>query len=171
MDDDERFPDDYLERSMNLRFTYREEIGQDFVMTPMLMYRKTGKIQNQGFKYFSYRFSRPIPQDLKGKKRDYIQMYSGNSLLAPAEIFKENPFDEKIDFVYEDLDFTYNIHRSGIPIIVLKDLEIYHMERDKTLLEQARVGYEMQAYKKFKHRVIFVRKYGNLKQRMQFCLL
>ncbi|MBU0627291.1 hypothetical protein KKG31_00535 [Patescibacteria group bacterium] len=98
-------------------------------------------------------------------------MYSGNSLLAPAEILKEIKFDEKIDFVYEDLDFSYRIHKSGTPIIVLKDLEIYHMERDKTLLEQAWVGHELQAYKKSKHRIVFVRKHGNLTQRMQFYLL
>ncbi len=171
MDDDEQFPEDYLERSMNLRFKYRKEIGRDIVLTPTLMYRKTGEIQNQGFSYFSYRLSRPILQKLWEKKRDYIQMYSGNSLLALAETFKENPFDENIDFVYEDLDFTYNIHRAGIPIIVLKDLEIYHMEREKTLLEQARVGHELQAYKKSKHRIVFVRKYWNRTQRMQFYLL
>lgn len=98
-------------------------------------------------------------------------MYSGNSLLAPARIFKKIRFDEKIDFVYEDLDFTYRIHRAHIPLIVLRDLKIYHMERDKTLLEQARVGFAMQAYKKAKHRIVFVRKFATRIQRLQFYLL
>ena len=87
-------------------------------------------------------------------------MYSGNSLLAPARIFKKIQFDEKIDFVYEDLDFTYRIHKAHIPLIVLRDLKIYHMERDKTKLEQAWVGNPMQAYKKSKHRMLFVRKFA-----------
>ena len=64
MDDDERFPEDYLERSMNLRFKYREELGRDLVLTATLMYRKTGEIQNQGFSRFNYRLSRPIIQKL-----------------------------------------------------------------------------------------------------------
>jgi GT2 family glycosyltransferase len=98
-------------------------------------------------------------------------MYSGNSLLAPARIFQKIRFDEKIDFVYEDLDFTYRIHRAHIPLIVLRDLKIYHMERDKTLLEQARVGHELQAYKKAKHRIVFVKKHANLIQKLQFYLL
>ena len=80
-------------------------------------------------------------------------MYSGNSLLAPARMFKKILFDEKIDFVYEDLDFTYRITKANIPLIVLRDLKIYHMERDKTLLEMARVGHTLQAYKKAKHRI------------------
>jgi len=171
MDDDERFPENYLEQSLDLRFQYREELGKDFVLTPTLMYRKTGQIQNQGFVSFNFRFSRPIPQKLGKKERDYIEMYSGNSLLAPARIFKKIKFDEKIDFIYEDLDFTYRIHRAHIPIIVLRDLKIYHMERDKTLLEQARVGFAMQAYKKAKHRIVFVKKFATRIQKVQFYLL
>ena len=98
-------------------------------------------------------------------------MYSANSLLAPAHIFKEILFDERLDFVYEDLDFSYRIHRAGYPLIVLRDLRIYHMERDKTQLEHAWVGNEYSAYRKAKHRMIFVRKYGTFFQKMQFYLL
>jgi hypothetical protein len=47
MDDDEWFPENYLKQSLELRFEYREEVGKDFVLTPTLMYRKTGHIQNQ----------------------------------------------------------------------------------------------------------------------------
>lgn len=47
MDDDERFEDDYLEISLALRNDYREKLGKDFVLTPTLMYRKTGHIQSQ----------------------------------------------------------------------------------------------------------------------------
>jgi glycosyltransferase involved in cell wall biosynthesis len=47
MDDDEWFDEDYLQRSLDLRTKYRELVGKDFVLTPTLMYRKTGHIQNQ----------------------------------------------------------------------------------------------------------------------------
>jgi len=47
MDDDEFFPEEYLEQSLLLRHQYREDIQKDFVLTPTLMYRKTGEIQNQ----------------------------------------------------------------------------------------------------------------------------
>lgn len=171
MDDDEQFDDDYLEKSLALRTTYYKKLHKDFVLTPTLMYRKTWKIQNQWFAYFNYRLSRPIPQVLWDKKRDYVQMYSWNSLLAPAHIFKQIFFDEKLDFVYEDLDFSYRIHRAWYPIIVLRDLKIYHMERDKTRLEHARVGNEYTAYRKAKHRMLFVKKYGNIFQKIQFYLL
>jgi len=91
--------------------------------------------------------------------------------LAPAHIFKEILFDENIDFVYEDLDFTYRIHRAGYPLIVLRDLRIYHMERDKSPLEHARVANEYAAYRKAKHRMIFVKKYGTIFDKIKFYLL
>jgi len=98
-------------------------------------------------------------------------MYSGNSLFAPAYIFKNVLFDEELDFVYEDLDFSYRIHRVGYPIIVLRDLRIHHMEREKNKLEQARVGNEHAAYRKAKHRMLFVKKYGNMTDKIRFYLL
>jgi len=171
MDDDERFEEDYLERSLSFWDEYHALLKKDFVLTPTLMYRKTWQIQNQGFSRFNYRLSRPIPQILWHTPRDYIQMYSWNSLLAPAHIFKHNLFDENLDFVYEDLDFSYRIHHAGCPIIVLRDLRIYHMERDKTKLEQARVGNEYSAFRKAKHRMLFVKKYWTFFQKIQFYLL
>jgi len=171
MDDDERFEDDYLERSLALREHYHKILKKDFVLTPTLMYRKTWHIQNQGFLHFNYWLSRPIPQVLWTKERDYIQMYSGNSLLAPTYIFQDTLFDEKIDFIYEDLEFSYRIHCSGYPLIVLRDLRIYHMERDKTILEHARVANEYAAYRKAKHRMLFVKKYGSLTDKIKFYLL
>ncbi len=170
MDDDERFDNEYLHKNILLRKQYRAIIKKDFVLTPTLMYRKTEQIQNQWFSHFNYRLSRPIPKILWEKPWDYIQMYSWNSLFAPAHIFKETLFDEQLDFVYEDLDFTYRIHRAGYPIIVLRDLRIHHMEREKTILEHAWVGNEHAAYRKAKHRMLFVKKYGTLTDKIKFYL-
>ena len=41
MDDDERFDDDYIQKSMDYREKFRDIVGRDFVLTPTLMYRKT----------------------------------------------------------------------------------------------------------------------------------
>ncbi|MEI6119190.1 MAG: hypothetical protein WCP92_08580 [bacterium] len=45
------------------------------------------------------------------------------------------------------------------------------MERNKSKLEEARVGNEHAAYRKAKHRMLFVKKYGNILQKIQFYLL
>ncbi|MFZ2151203.1 MAG: hypothetical protein WAZ12_02445 [Candidatus Absconditicoccaceae bacterium] len=167
-DDDVIFENDYLKQSLDYRTSFRNEIGKDLVLTPTLMYRKTGQIQNQGFKRYIFRQSRPQINFLENKKYDFIQLYSGNSLLAPSSLFKQFKFDNDINFVAEDLDFTYTIHNAGYPIVVLADLKIYHMEREKTLLDQARVGNPVSAYQKGRNRVIFVRKHGNIGQKLIF---
>jgi hypothetical protein len=46
-DDDELFESDYLKRSFDLRNRQYQNIKKDFVLVPTLMFRKTGKIQNQ----------------------------------------------------------------------------------------------------------------------------
>lgn len=171
MDDDEWFEDDYLEKNISLRTKYKPIIKKDFILTPTLMYRKTWQIQNQGFSHFNYRLSRPTPQIVWNAPRKYVQMYSWNSLFAPAYIFKEVLFDEDLDFVYEDLDFSYRIYRAGYPIIVLRDFHICHMERNKSKLEEARVGNQHAAYRKAKHRMLFVKKYGKFTDKIKFYLL
>ena len=45
------------------------------------------------------------------------------------------------------------------------------MEREKNELEQARVGNEHAAYRKAKHRMLFVKKYGTIIDTIQFYLL
>ncbi len=171
MDDDEWFSDDYLVKYFQFRDIYRKRIWKDLVLCPTLMYRKSGTVQNYGFDHYDYRMSRPALAKMWDKERISVQMYSWNSLLAPAYIFKEHPFDERLDFVAEDLDFTRGITFAGIPIIVLRDLQICHMEREKNALENARVRNKYSAYRKAKHRRIYVQKYASFTDKIKFYLL
>ncbi|MDD3262423.1 MAG: glycosyltransferase [Candidatus Absconditabacteria bacterium] len=171
MDDDEDIHADYLTKTMEYRRKLKKTLGKDFVLTPTLMYRHTGEIQNQGFSYFNYRLSRPIGCVLGQREYARIQMYSGNSLFAPAYIFQENPMDERFDFIYEDLAYTQYLHSINYPIIVTKHIKIYHMERDKTKLDHAWVGNIYQAYRKSKHRILFIRKFATGRQLFQFYIL
>lgn len=177
-DDDELFDSDYLQKTFDIRNEIKNSntnststIGS-FILTPTLMFRKTGQIQNQGFDYYNFWTSRP--HAFKFKKNQniaQIQMYSGNSLFGLTKIFQEILFDERLDFVYEDLEFTYRLHKAGYPIFVSKDLLIYHMERDKNLLEQARVWNAFAGYRKAKHRMIFIKKNWSISDKIKFYLL
>lgn len=167
-DDDVVFDKHFLEESFSIRQTVRKKIKKDFVLTPTLMYRKTGIIQNQWFKKYNFLLSRPSINFLWNSKSSEIQMYSWNALLAPSYIFKQTLFDEQIAWISEDLDFTYRIHKAGYPLYVFRDIKVYHMERDKTYLEQARVGNEECAYQKSRNRILFVKKHGNLYQKIVF---
>lgn len=167
-DDDIIFDNDYLQKSLDYRNSFKTELGKDFVLTPTLMYKKTWQIQNQWFKRYIFRQSRPQINFLKEKKSDFIQLYSWNSLFAPSSLFKQFQFDIDINFVAEDLDFTYSMHKAWYPILVLSELKVYHMEREKTMLQQAWVWDPLSAYQKWKNRIIFVRKHWNIRQKILF---
>ena len=172
-DDDEILKPDYLEKSFEI---YNKILGEkgdlkEFVLIPKLMFRQTWKIQNEWFDYYNFWTSRPHSFHFKWEDFAQVQMFSGNSLFGPTKIFQEVLFDERFDFVYEDIDFTYRIHRAWYPIFISSELEIYHMERDKTLLENAWIGSEFQCYRKARHRMRFIKKNATKFQKFQFYLL
>ena len=172
-DDDEILKPDYLEKSFRIydKISNTKKEQKDFVLVPKLMFRQTWEIQNEWFDYYNFWISRPHSFHFKDEKFAQIQMFSGNSLFGPTKIFQEILFDEKFDFVYEDLEFTYRIHKAWYPIFITSELEIYHMERDKTPLEHARVWSEFAAYRKARHRMRFIRKNATKLQKIQFYLL
>ena len=196
-DDDEILKPDYLEKSFeiynvilnevlrsapaekNLKkdsssqssSEWQKQLKWEFILVPKLMFRQTWQIQNEWFDYYNFWTSRPHSFHFEWEKFAQIQMFSGNSLFGPTKIFKEILFDERFDFVYEDLEFTYRIHKAWYPIFISSELEIYHMERDKTLLENARIGSEFQCHRKARHRMRFIKKNATKIQKFQFYLL
>jgi GT2 family glycosyltransferase len=159
-------------KDSSLGSKWQKQSKWQFVLVPKLMFRQTWKIQNEWFDYYNFWTSRPHQFHFSdGQKFAQIQMYSWNSLFWPTKIFQEVLFDERFDFVYEDLEFTYRIHKAWHPIFISSELEIYHMERDKTLLEDAWIGSEFQCHRKARHRMRFVRKNATTIQKIQFYLL
>ncbi len=164
-DDDNLFEPDHLEKTFKIYENITKEINTpEIVLTGTLLYRRTWIIQNQGFKKYNYWMSRPVLNFLKNKQknkqRDTIQMYSGNGIFWPTYIFQETLYDEQLDFVAEDLDFTYRISKN-YPLVVHNDLKVYHMERKKKYLDRQRIGNPFSAYRKAKHRIIFAKKHAH----------
>jgi GT2 family glycosyltransferase len=91
--------------------------------------------------------------------------------LSSKLVFDTHPFDEYMAFVYEDVDATYRITRSGIPLIVSNKVHIKHMERDKTKIQQAFLATPESAYKKSKNRIIFAKKNYTSFQKAIFFLI
>ena len=172
-DDDEILKPDYLEKSFEIydKILNKKEVLKEFIIVPKLMFRQTWKIQNEWFDYYNFWTSRPHAFHFRWEKIAQIQMFSGNSLFGPTKIFQKVLFDERFDFVYEDLEFTYRIHKTWYPIFISSELEIYHMERDKTLLENAWIGSEFQCHRKARHRMRFIKKNATKLQKIQFYLL
>ena len=168
LDDDNKFDSHFLQSMIDYRESMKLRVGKDFLLWPTIMYRDSWKVVNQWFSSFNYFLSKPVLNYLWEKPYGYVDMYWGNSLYWPTHLFKKIWFDKRIDFVYEDLDFAYRATRSNIPILVVRDLKIYHFEVDKTPLQHAFVWDEKSAYRKAKHRFILVENSWKLHQKYLF---
>ncbi len=170
-DDDNTFDADYLAQTINLHDNYSQLYGKEVFITPSLMWRNTDKVQNQGFSGYNYRLARPIIHFL-APDEDFaeIKMFSGNGIFGKAELMKKVLYDEEIARIAEDLDFIYSIWKQGTPILVFKALKVRHQERDKTFLEEARIGTPKSAEQKIKNLFLWVKKHANWKQKLIFFL-
>jgi GT2 family glycosyltransferase len=98
-------------------------------------------------------------------------MFSGNGLLGSAQLFQKVQYDEQIARIAEDMDFTLSLHENGAKLFVFSDLCVRHYERDKTKLEQARIGSSEQAQQKAKNRFLFAYKHGNFWNKFAFLVV
>ncbi len=169
-DDDNEVTSDFLEKSLKKREEKTAETESECVILPSLYYRDTNQIQNQWFSYFDYWQSRPVLHLLNEKKEAQIQMFSGNWIFSKASTLKKAKYDEQIARISEDLDYTLSLHEKWIQLRVFSDLKVIHHERDKTRLEQARIGSYSQAKQKARNRFLFTKKHWNKNQFYQFYL-
>ena len=167
-DDDNEVESDFLEKCLKKREEKTSETKSECVILPSLYYRDTEQIQNQWFSHFNYRQSRPVLHLLNWKESEQIQMFSWNWIFSKASILRKAEYDEQIARISEDLDYTLSLHEQWIQLRVFSDLKVKHHERDKTRLEQARIGSYSQAKQKSRNRFLFTKKHWNKKQIYQF---
>lgn len=167
-DDDNEVEPNFLETCLKKRKEKTSETKSECVILPSLYYRDTNQIQNQWFSHFDYRQSRPVLYLLNWKKEAQIQMFSGNWIFSKASTLRKAKYDEQIARISEDLDYTLSLYEKWVQLRVFDDLQVIHHERDKTRLEQARIGSYSQAKQKARNRFLFTKKHWNQKQLFQF---
>ena len=104
-----------------------------------MKYKDTSLIQNQGFSSFLYWQARPQIHRNQEALYEEIQMFSGNGIFGKREVLQSVSYDENIARISEDIDYTLSLHEKGVKLFCIKDLGNRHYEREKTLLEQARI--------------------------------
>ena len=172
-DDDNRFDPDYIQKALDHYKTMRKYFQTEVIITPTLYYKHTTQIQNQGFSGYNYRLARPKIHFLKTEQKyAQIQMFSGNWVFWKAELLKSTLYDEQIARIAEDLDFTYRLQKSNkkAKILTFSDLKVYHFEREKTILEQARIWNPASAEQKIKNIFLRHKKHAHWIQLLIFIL-
>ena len=169
-DDDNEVESDFLEKCLKKRENLNWKDSWEYVILPSLYYRDTDQIQNQWFSHFDYWQSRPVLHLLNWKESERIQMFSWNWIFSKASTLRKAQYDEEIARISEDLDYTLSLHEQWIQLRVFADLKVKHHERDKTKLEQARIGSYSQAKQKARNWFLFTKKHWNKNQIYQFYL-
>lgn len=168
-DDDNAFDADYLEKALQYYERFSKQYQTEVLITPTLLRRTTDKIQNQGFSDYKYGQARPQIHFLKADQEfAEIKMFSGNGIFGKAEIMQNTLYDEQIAWIAEDLDFVYSIWEKGVKVLVFRDLQVRHHERDKSILEEARIGNPASAQQKIRNLFLWTKKHGNLIQTLIF---
>jgi hypothetical protein len=173
--------------------TLKQDYKQDIILSPMIMWRDTERVQSLWIKTFHFMLWWPEPVIFAGWKnkivrkfrflfglpsfykntQDYFRVSTigWNSLFWPKEYFVENQFDERMWFVYEDIDCLFRVTKKWIPLLVSKKTYICHMERDKTILEHSFLATPEWARNKAKNRILFVKKNWSMSQKIWFWLV
>lgn len=168
LDDDDIIGSDFLRICLEKREIQTKEIKSECVILPTLYFRDSNQIQNQWFSKFNYLQSRPVLHLLRKKAKWQIQMFSGNGIFGLRKTLNQAKYDEKIARISEDLDYTLSLYEKWIQLRVFSDLIVQHFEREKTKLEQARIGSYSQAKQKSRNRFLFTHKHGTKSQIFQF---
>ena len=97
-----------------------------------------------------------------------VRLASSNCIAGPKSIFSFVEFDEQMPFVFEDLDFTYRVRKSGFHILYCQHWRVYHHQRKKSPLQEVYLSDRASAYQKGKNRTQFVKKVASFWQRVQY---
>lgn len=197
LDDDTELPTDFINNLMDKYIYIEQNQQKDFVLFPTVVLQPSSQIQTQWYDMIHYWMMRPEPvhtnNDFKSKlwkklfwrlepkhlKSDntndiykswdtkHIYCCPSICLFGKASIFKSNLYDERMKFVYEDLDMTTRLSNKWIEVYNLTDLYINHYESSKTKLEASFLSPE-QAYNKSKNRILFVQNNADRSEKLLF---
>jgi len=172
IDDDNTIASDFMQRMAEICLLIQNTYHTYPLCVPTEYHKQS--IRSRGYRTFSYLFGLPIPYHeergfMIGKEYvGKIQFSSSNCLFGHKSIFVAHPFDESIPFIYEDFIMTADVHRAGIPVMILHSLIVNHHMRTKTILEQSYINTTIHAYRKAKNRIVFVRTLGNSFQKIVY---
>ena len=167
LDDDNKLGDNkFLEKMKNTYLEIFDKYGC-CVISPLINWRTTDRIQSAGV-YFSYFLGKVIVNRKVLWSYWDVRGIWWNSLFWYGRCFKKSKFDENIWYVREDLDYSYSLNEKWVKVFVINQ-KIFHLERDKTRLEQSFLLWEA-FNKKVRNRDIFVKKHGNFIQKIIYWL-
>lgn len=167
IDSDNEFDDDFIQ-SLYDEFILLESSNTELMLAPTVINATTWVVQSQGVKHYSFLIPKyQFANFSKQHSPQQVLMMWWNCLFAKLSTFKKVWFDALFAWSYEDIDFTYRLTQSWIPLYVTATTMIFHHERALSSLEHKRIATPQHAYRRMKNYVLFVRKNATWFQKIQ----
>lgn len=146
----------------------KQQAKKEILLAPTVMWRRTSRIQSQGIQWYSFL----LPKYRYGsftveQSPQQAMMMGANCLFGPSHVFQQIWFDPEFALSYEDIDFTYRLTQSWIPLYVTANTVTYHMESERSKLDQKLIGNPISAYYRMKNYILFVKKNAAWWQKVQ----
>lgn len=192
LDDDTELTPWFVSQIIDRYVYISNEQKHPFIIFPSIRYHNTTHIQTTWYNMMHYRMMRPEPalsqNDLKTKIRkvlfwridrynikskhntklyNHIVMCPSICIFWPTQNFVQNLYDERMKFVYEDLDMTMRLSNHWIYIYNTPDIYIHHRESSRNRLQSSFLTPEM-AYNKSRNRILFVNNNANRWEKVLF---
>lgn len=187
MDDDTTISEGFIWNMIDEYNILRREYESDIMLYPAVLQWDSDNIYSKWYTYYDRLLARPVAYDHANNWKDRlwsklwlskllwpkvwdIKLSNIICMLTSKNITSEIKFDEKMMFVYEDLDWTYRVHKSGYPIFVSEQNTIKHYEWYRTKMEQMYLGNKESIYYKTRHRIRFALKNSNILQKIAYLI-
>lgn len=131
LDDTFEVDSDFLEKINNKRFEIYNNIKIDFILCPIINYKKWPFIKSIGKKINAF-FIKNVKKENKKIITNLLPW--DNVLIWNSKIFKKYLFDNNISN-YDYLEFSIRIFKE-VPIFITKDIKIYKMKIEEDILEK-----------------------------------
>lgn len=171
IDEDNILPDDFFSSLIQWYYNASSLLGHEVIVSPTIM--RQGTIQSQWITGFSFLFPKYHFGRCSDRPWQEVMMIGANSLFGRRVVFQQIQFDPRFEGSYEDIDFSYRVGIAGYSVVVLRDVCIDHVEREKSFLESLFLWSPRSAYLRSRNRIRRVKKNASLVQKIQyfFCWL
>ncbi len=185
IDDDTTISEGFIWNMVDEYNMLYKEHKIDIMLYPTVLQSDTDRVYSRWYRYYNRLLARPVAFDNINNRKDKLRRWLmmdklfapkyGNiklsnviCVLTSKKVTDQVKFDEDMLFVYEDLDRTYRVYKSGHPIFVSEQNTIKHYEWYRTKMEQMYIWNKESIYYKTRHRIWFAIKNSNLWQKILY---
>ncbi len=161
IDSDNSFAPNFLRIMQHTYQDIADQYQRPCILSPSIYYAQTQTLQSQWISSFFRWFPKYQYNTLTDQQYAPVQMIGWNSLFGPTALFRTISFDRRFAYCYEDVDYTFGLYRAWFPVIVLRDIHIFHHDTRQSPLQKRFLHTPQATRYRARNRIIFAKKHAH----------